>query len=69
MTGRKKLQHVQIEHTIFSFDGGNYYHEVADFTGTRATLVYYSCLPEDVPGLLIKKARQPPGTKASQFQY
>ena len=60
---------VDIKHKFYSFDGSKYYHEVADFTGTRITLVYYSCLPEDVSGYLIHGVRQPPGAKSIQFQY
>jgi len=60
---------VDIKHNFVCFDGSKYYHETADFEGDRISVVYYSCLPEDVSGLLIHKVRQPPGTKASQFQY
>ena len=60
---------VDIKHKLYSFDGSKFFHEVADFTGTRITLVYYSCLPEDVSGYLIHGVRQPPGAKSVQFQY
>ena len=60
---------VDIKNKFFEFDGSKYYHEVAEFTGTRFTLVYYSCFPEDVSDYLIHGVRQPLGTKSHQFKY
>ena len=60
---------VDIKHKFFEFDEGKYYHDVAEFTGTRITLVDHNCFPEDVSNYLIHGVRQPVGTKSDQFQY
>jgi len=37
---------VDIKNKFYTFDGTKYYHEVADFTGNRISLVYYNILKE-----------------------
>jgi len=37
---------VDIKNKFFTFDGSKYWHEVADFTGNRISLVYYNILKE-----------------------
>ena len=37
---------VDIKNKFYTFDGSKYYHEVADFTGDRISLVYYNILKE-----------------------
>tara|TARA_R100001463_G_scaffold16681_1_gene43144 strand:+ start:1062 stop:2468 length:1407 start_codon:yes stop_codon:yes gene_type:complete len=35
---------VDIKNKFYTFDGSKYYHEVADFTGNRISLVYYNII-------------------------
>ena len=60
---------VDIKHNFYAFDGSKYYHEVAEYTGSRITLVYYNCLPPEVSGYLVHGTRQPAGTMRCHFQY
>jgi len=63
---------VDIKNKFYTFDGTEYYHEVADFTGNRISLVYYNIirdtdiLKEDYIAkngckLCDKKSEDPPG--------
>ena len=60
---------IDIKGKFYTFDGSKYYHEVADFTGNRITLVYYNCLPEDISGYTINGVKQPEGTKSINYQH
>ena len=35
---------VDIKNKFYTFDGSKYYHEVADFTGNRISLVFYNII-------------------------
>lgn len=40
---------IDIKNKFYTFDGNKYYHEVADFTGNRISMVYYSIeKPKDI---------------------
>lgn len=40
---------IDIKNKFYTFDGNKYYHEVADFTGNRISLVYYNIeKPQDI---------------------
>lgn len=44
---------IDIKNKFFTFPGHEYYHEVAEFTGNRITLVYFDLLPKDISGCVI----------------